>query len=270
MEYYDTYFFVSLIHDLAEDDTESYGYHDVFEEFVKRHTKIIFQPFQKFSVLHQFISFVAYKTFIEEIDDTVLDLIVTDNSYILWVNNALTKYKIPHIDFTEWLTLRSLSIKSLEHERVILDYVAYLYETGPLRDLLGIISNEVFYILFLNRHFLYQFNKRINQRTKSIKNIDITPDIMQFFKNDGVLRRVTIPMWARKAVFFRDRGICSNCLRDISGLTNIQNTKHFDHIIPLACGGLNDVSNLQLLCDTCNLQKNRHEIRASTIYEKWY
>lgn len=31
---------------------------------------------------------------------------------------------------------------------------------------------------------------------------------------------------------------------------------HIDHIFPLALGGSNDLVNLQLLCETCNLKKS--------------
>jgi len=270
MEYYDTYEFVSVIHDLVENGFESSWYYDGFEDFIEQHISSVFRPFQKFSILHQFISFVSYELFKEEVDDSVLDIIVRDSDCVLWVNKALKIYKIPHMDFREWLAKQSLSIASLEHESVILDYYAYLYEKGPLIDLLEIYSNEAFYILFLNRHFLYQFNKQISLRTTKVRFSDLTQNSKHLFRKDGILRRVNIPMWARKAVFYRDRGIRSHCQKDISGLINIHNAKHFDHIIPLACGGLNDVSNLQLLCETCNLQKKDNEIQASKTYEKWY
>lgn len=270
MEYYDTYDFVAFIHGVAENDFDSSGHYDGFEDFVERHSDKMFYPFQKFSVLHQFISFSVYESFKENIDDVVLDSVVNQKDYVLWVNKALNAHKIPHLDFKEWLAKQSLSIERLEHESVILDYYGYLYRVGPLKDLLEINSSEVFFVLFLNRHFLYQFNKQISSRTKKIRINGLPKNSKQLFKKDGIVRRVNIPMWARKAVFYRDRGLCSNCQKDISGLVNIQNTKHFDHIIPLAFGGLNDVSNLQLLCEACNLQKSGNEIQASKIYEKWY
>jgi 5-methylcytosine-specific restriction endonuclease McrA len=33
-------------------------------------------------------------------------------------------------------------------------------------------------------------------------------------------------------------------------------TNHLDHVIPLAWGGLHDISNLCLACPTCNLRKH--------------
>ncbi|TAF53678.1 MAG: HNH endonuclease [Oscillatoriales cyanobacterium] len=51
----------------------------------------------------------------------------------------------------------------------------------------------------------------------------------------------------RQYVLNRDRHQCQSCGQSI----NLQ----IDHIIPLARGGSNDLSNLQTLCQTCNLRK---------------
>ena len=99
---------------------------------------------------------------------------------------------------------------------------------------------------------------------------ELSEDERKFFKKDGILKRVGIPVWARRAVFFRDRGLCNTCRTDISGLVNIQSENHFDHIIPLALGGINDVTNLQLLCQKCNLSKGSRNKDTSKIYEAWY
>jgi len=45
--------------------------------------------------------------------------------------------------------------------------------------------------------------------------------------------------------------------KDLSGLLDVAEDKEvqYDHIVPLENGGLNDISNLQLLCADCNLRK---------------
>ena len=35
-----------------------------------------------------------------------------------------------------------------------------------------------------------------------------------------------------------------------------------DHIVPVALGGSNDITNLQLLCRACHAEKSRIDIRA--------
>ncbi|MBD2001525.1 HNH endonuclease [Leptolyngbya sp. FACHB-541] len=83
-------------------------------------------------------------------------------------------------------------------------------------------------------------------------------------------KRVTPPKWARKAVFFRDRGMCAICGTDLSGLVSLSPIENFDHMVPLARGGLNDVTNLQLLCQPCNLRKRDGTATTSRTYEAWY
>jgi 5-methylcytosine-specific restriction endonuclease McrA len=75
------------------------------------------------------------------------------------------------------------------------------------------------------------------------------------FTEPGRLKRKPPPPWARRAVFFREHGRCAACCRDLTGLLDALSASHFDHIVPLAHGGLNDVSNLQLLCQRCNGRK---------------
>lgn len=65
--------------------------------------------------------------------------------------------------------------------------------------------------------------------------------------------RIPIPLEVRKYVFSRDKYQCQSC-----GKTNLETNLTVDHIIPLALGGQNDISNLQTLCFTCNQQKKHH------------
>lgn len=52
----------------------------------------------------------------------------------------------------------------------------------------------------------------------------------------------------KKIVYTRDGGVCQCC----GTSQNLQ----YDHIVPFSCGGKNDVSNIQLLCQSCNGSKS--------------
>lgn len=62
--------------------------------------------------------------------------------------------------------------------------------------------------------------------------------------------RIPIPPEVRKYVFTRDKYQCQSC-----GQTHQETGLTIDHIIPLAKGGSNDISNLQTLCQKCNQRK---------------
>ncbi len=64
--------------------------------------------------------------------------------------------------------------------------------------------------------------------------------------------RISIPPEARKFVFERNNYQCQSCNK--TDLTT--KTLQVDHIIPLAQGGANDLSNLQTLCEKCNREKS--------------
>ena len=78
-----------------------------------------------------------------------------------------------------------------------------------------------------------------------------------------------------RLILYKNKTIRSICILQCdgylySGTLNIGNSGNYDHIVPLAKGGLNDVTNLQLLCSTCNLSKAGTEILTSDQYEAWY
>ncbi len=65
--------------------------------------------------------------------------------------------------------------------------------------------------------------------------------------------RIPIPPEVRKYIFQRDNYQCKSC-----GKTHLETKLNIDHIIPLAKGGSNDISNLQTLCQACNQLKKHH------------
>lgn len=66
----------------------------------------------------------------------------------------------------------------------------------------------------------------------------------------------------KKIVYSRDGGICQCC----GSSFNLE----YDHITPFSCGGSNEVSNIQLLCQQCNRSKSNscvckvHDRRVGT------
>jgi hypothetical protein len=61
-------------------------------------------------------------------------------------------------------------------------------------------------------------------------------------------KRNPIPEDVKLLVWARDGGHCVCCGSD--------QELHFDHIIPVAKGGNNTATNIQILCETCNLKKS--------------
>lgn len=147
--------------------------------------------------------------------------------------------------------------------------------TGQKNELYKRIAEEVFYILFNNRDLLIRFNHIVSEYVSDMDE-DISDDdclieeYWTLFKKKGVLKRTTIPTWCQEAVFHRKNGRGCLCGLDLSAVLRTQNKKHFDHMVPLHQGGINDGSNIQLLYSTCNLKKGRINIKTSINYLKWY
>ncbi|ANV86046.1 HNH endonuclease [Picosynechococcus sp. PCC 7117] len=68
--------------------------------------------------------------------------------------------------------------------------------------------------------------------------------------------RLPIPDSVRKYVYQRDNYQCQCC-----GSRHHETQLSIDHIIPLAKGGSNDISNLQTLCLNCNQKKGTRRDR---------
>ena len=66
-------------------------------------------------------------------------------------------------------------------------------------------------------------------------------------------KRIKIPQSVRKYVLQRNNYQCQSC-----GKKQTEAKLNIDHIIPLATGGSNDISNLQVLCERCNQKKKHH------------
>ena len=130
-------------------------------------------------------------------------------------------------------------------------------------DALGELTVEVFHVLFNDVGFLQAFNQLCADY------IELSDGFGDELKTRrGCLKRVRIPKWARRAIFHRDKGECRACKRSLAAVINRLETERYDHIVPLARFGANDVTNLQLLCEPCNLAKSAGKEPVSHLYQR--
>jgi HNH endonuclease len=85
-------------------------------------------------------------------------------------------------------------------------------------------------------------------------------------KGRQLFERERWPSWVRKLLNARERGLCASCAVAFQELTI---SSHIDHILPLAAGGSNDISNLQLLCSKCNIAKKASHQTVNPSFQNY-
>lgn len=271
--YFSTYYFSNIVSNLIED---RWNYLGVNSQFFENNGFInVIEPWQKKSAIHKYIEFVLIMTIEDESYDSAVEQLNNQKNRNdseleqLQIEWLLSEFKIDYLPFKEFCPKPLKNIT----EDDFYDYFNELTITSDLENLYERIAEEVFHVIFSNRKFLLLFNNFISDYIADV-NIDyiIEEDLQEFTKyfiKDGKLKRVNIPKWVKDAVSFRDRGKCCLCHKDLSNLISSSELE-YDHIVPLQFGGINDVSNIQLLCKECNKNKGGGKIATSDYYEKWY
>ena len=140
----------------------------------------------------------------------------------------------------------------------------YTSNKGKFTALANKLCDEVFFIIFSNRQLLQTFNLTLSENFNSLK----IPK--RQLTNNGKIPRINIPLWVKKSVFHRDKGKCSFCNKDLTNAINPFSKSQYDHIIPLDLFGVNDPTNIQLLCSSCNLNKKNKNYQVGTKYFQWF
>ena len=279
VRFYDTYYFSNVVKNILDDPfVYIRSLHDFYGE--GREFEFI-RPFPRFSALHAFLEFVIDDLLSEtsEIDIEKRQLrwerfkespsLMEQDPSVLPLNLAMRHYEIDHVSFQEWLQDAGKSFNIADEDDVY-EYYSELRLDGSFEALLNRAVDEAFFVTFANRRLLLNFNLMISQQIEG-KELDEVPEEHRgLFAGNGMLRRYPLPQWVKDAVFYRDRGRCVFCSCDLTGLAAVGSDKNFDHVVALAQGGLNDVTNIQLLCDDCNLRKGHGEAMTSDFYQAWY
>lgn len=145
-------------------------------------------------------------------------------------------------------------------------YLWFLHQEDGFSELFGLITAEVFHLLFSNRRFLLAFNTSLAEYLARDKSI--LPE--KILTESGCIKRAYIPKWLRSAVYCRDHGRCVLCQKDLTCLLSTDRKVHYDHIVPLKLMGTNDPVNFQLLCEKCNLVKSDSTGTTSLYYPPWW
>lgn len=201
---------------------------------------MLMRSFHKYTNLHHFISEIVRQIVEEEVGQ----LDVEEARFLI---QFLTTYAVP---FTS---------ENLDSEEQFYDFTA---ETERYHDALHELTDELFHVLFNDVLFLEQFNRLCADY------VEISGFGDELRTPTGTLKRVAIPAWARRAIFHRDKGECRECKKSLAATVNQIETERYDHIIPLAAFGSNDVTNLQLLCEPCNGRKSAQLVPVSRLYPK--
>ena len=271
MSYHNVYYYCNIIDNLLHLFTESIDWVTTGAQF----TEPFFEDsdntkdFRKYSVLHQFCNYAIRVLLFEEAHDE-LEQIQEKYDELTDVEDKCKRletafkqcsyYSKNHFEADRLQNAYGINGESVFDfllsgtcKCMIDDYDEYVQFDPNLDTAIENLTRELFYVLFQNRDFLFRFN------------------YYMACANPSVCNRSNIPQWVKRAVKYRDRGKCVCCGVDLSGILDCEDeaTVHFDHIIPLHEGGLNDVSNIQLLCQRCNLKKSTDSYTSNT-YKDWY
>lgn len=269
-DHYESYYFCNVIKNVLN---EQGAYIRGLNDYHGDGRSVVFDSaFPRWSHFHDFIGFIIDGVYAENLNhENINDRLEAFKRYLPSFSQPVDVAIVSFVNIRNYfLTYLSQAGKTLNESGVadLEDFLCGFYEGRVFQEYIEKTIKEVFYILFGNRSVLKLYNEMIAEVRKS----DWDPECYNSDVNtkNGYLKRVTIPKWVQKAVYHRDKGRCVICKKDVTGLINIYNKSNYDHIVPLARFGINDVSNIQLLCDTCNQQKKANNNNSSKDYFPWY
>ena len=266
MKYHNVYYYCGILNNIIEYQQEEFltklweFSHDYLEEIPEQYSKesvlLLFCRWSVKSIMEEDMEeeLAELKELIEKISGkdkkNLEEVFWSKGTYFSFeVERAIEHYCAKENRFYDWLKEETCELL----EDAFHDYLFGLWIGGEYETIVDSIADEMFYILFLNREFLLCFNHYMS-RTHNTK-----------------FSHTYMPQWVKRAVFYRDRGKCVLCGRDLSGLLMVPEDMeiHYDHMVPIEQGGINDVSNIQLLCSECNLSKGAVSA-TSNIYQNWF
>jgi HNH endonuclease len=266
MRYYETYYYANIVYNVLRDP---FPYIRHVHSWYEDRERMFLTPFPKWSVLHDFAQYSIRLLMDEQDGIEAVERLAASAKADLWIDHAMRHHGIKPEGFRKWAAGQGIKSDDVTEDDIC-SYYEELNLTGQVTELVEHLANEVFYILFNNRGLLASLNDLVAGVVRDLDFQQFDDDGSISIGSSGYLKRVAIPKWVQRAVLYRDKGLCASCSADISGLTHSQPDAHYDHIVPLSQYGINDVTNIQLLCSACNLKKGRQPLPPSDRYLTWY
>lgn len=250
----DIYFVCQMVDTILKDDTGAYIRN--IEDFLgDMSSSGLARTYPKWTSLHNMIEVAIYSVIYEDADK-----LRAPGDF--WIDNLLSSNGLRKDVFRRSIFEDRSTLRQTDGWQ----YLEGLAESGLIEQVCDTVTKQAFHIMFSNRSTLAAF-----WETASHYVLDVAPTFApDAFTTSGTLKRKTAPSWAKQAVFHRDKGRCVICTTDLTKIINTEEALHFDHIVPLANGGGNCVTNLQLLCADCNIIKGARSSKTSSEYTTWY
>lgn len=253
LKFNSTYHFADLVESYIYGESSFWNYSE--EIFIERALN-----FKKETLLHHYIETTIWNYYNRDIRKNGGDYI----HYIFFFKSLFETYNVDSKLFE-----KLGSDEDSTNEKTLQKFndtfgTKWQKNENAFRQLFNKVAGDVFYIFFGNRDLLLHFNQIV---ANDIFNHELPKENLN---SKGNIKRKSVPKWVKNAVFSRDKGRCTLCTKDLTGLIAVDQRQHYDHIVPLNLGGVNDPTNIQLLCESCNLEKSGDIIETSKLYLKWW
>ncbi|MGK9266526.1 HNH endonuclease [Bacillus inaquosorum] len=248
----------SLVIDYLQ-DSNNFSFEDAIDVHNKNIVNRMFKPDKK-TLLHYFIEWFCDPY--EDIDNLHKNCSIEEAEFPL-IRMLLEFEQIPDIKEFKFH-------KTVQDRQINGDYDSFISELKSFvtlnHDLIkDHLVHSTFQILFLDRHFLHDFNKKVSEVIKENKEYLASAYPKNLTNKQTIRRNSNWPKWLVDAIFYRDKGHCVICRTNLTNQYSVDGTANIDHIIPLKLYGSNDSSNYQLLCNSCNASKGARTTETNNM-----
>lgn len=161
MDYFATYYFANICEKVLD---ATFDFARTLDDFWSSLELRDFEPFKKYSLLHSYIDFTVDRIIWE--DFWCIDFERIGNKPDFYINRMLRHHSIQHESFEVWRS-RHPACNDEFPEDPVNEYYQFIQELDRYSEVFDQIVNEVFFVLFLNRKFLKDFNEYLAEVLKT-------------------------------------------------------------------------------------------------------